>query len=385
MCAGKDRSVDSAGRLFYSQDMAKKKRKQVMRRRYVGWVNELRTRYAHRLRQNGKLIAYHSVLFFPSAVLLAVFSPLWSGSVPLSFFLIAGWGIGYLTHLYQYVRLLRRLARLGRLSNITREQYVLYREYLDNQSAFGWHRVLFFGIVGVFVTVNLLVSPQFPWSLVFTAGWGIGFIVHAVWYYLRKRHLKKLLADYGLHLKPFGRIVVVKKAPASFTRYYIDAVALRKAIMAAIRDSSRLKIQWQSARPLIDAVTTFVRDLSEQEKTIVSLLETASEQEIAREIDEAGGRDERERSLFWGRRAVVQRRLPVVELHERRRGIERSLRSGVLLLKKVKEETQSGVHTGTDGSPVVHELEEKSREFSLQGKDLHRSLGKLLAQVKRRQ
>ncbi|HEQ71892.1 MAG TPA: hypothetical protein ENN69_05335 [Spirochaetia bacterium] len=132
-------------------------------------------------------------------------------------------------------------------------------------------------------------------------------------------------------------------------------------------------------------MTTFVRDLSEQEKTIVSLLETASEQEIAREIDEAGGRDERERSLFWGRRAVVQRRLPVVELHERRRGIERSLRSGVLLLKKVKEETQSGVHTGTDGSPVVHELEEKSREFSLQGKDLHRSLGKLLAQVKRRQ
>jgi hypothetical protein len=357
--------------------MAKKKRNISAIDQGAPWLGDIRERARDNFEKNKRYLGYHSVVFFSTNVFLILLNLFLAGGFPWSYFITVAWGIGYVAHFQVFLNSWNHVRRLVSLTHVSKEQYVLLHEYMQVEDAFAQHRTTFLSVIGAFAGINLIVSPQFLWFIILCAGWGTGFIAHLVWYLVRRSYAKRILKEYGISWKLFGRIRVSKKARNTLAHYYEDANTVKKVIINEIRNSARLKQELGGREPLLEHFTNRMRELVQKEQAITELLESVSIDQVAEELASFKTSEGPRRKNTDARTGLAadHHRKSLFELEERRESIGRRLSSSLSLLERLRSETVRGKNGSANGKLLLFaEVEDKSEELGHYLKDLRKNL-----------
>ncbi len=294
---------------------------------------------------------------------------------------LLAWGIGLASHYAGVSDRMHESRELDEAEGLTREQLRLYRKYAKNRSSWRGHLVSNVATCVFLVSLNLITSPGFMWSIFPVAFMGIGLLTHFPAYRARERRLRKRLRELGARIGGRAAAAVGRQArrgqPAPADGLSAEAESIRRRLVTvidALPDGSPLGADFE---PVLSDYVDQIRRLDQTSREI---------DEIARGIPLAAlERDlltlQKQREETSSVKLIAEYDRSIEQIREQQRSyaelkheqemLRLRLSSSLNQLKQMEIDLARMRSVSSDqDAPSVSALEETSRELSRYLEDL---------------
>jgi len=308
---------------------------------------------------------------------------------PWFYYVLAGWGIGFLSHL-QYVRNTKKdKDQILPIKDMNPEQIAALRKMQKSDSAFRQHRTAYASVIGFLFGINMITYPKFLWFLIVAAAWGIGFSIHWAVHRAKKKYLAEELTEEGLSWTDIkshkGTQYTGHTASSKYRENHIEAVKIKSELLDQMKNDRELQLHFGGEmETLLNKFTQQIDELIDRDNGLSDILNKVSEEEVDKALvsmktkinqtDDSYLKAEYTKTISH----YENQKKSIKDLKNSKEVIYLRVNSALTLLKQMQIDIARMKNIATVGEPPsLTQIREKSAEISQYLEDLKQSYSEL--------
>lgn len=338
----------------------------------------------------------HAAAFVSVNIFLIIVNVLTSMSHPWFYYPLVGWAIGLFSHLQYVFNWKKRRDQLLSLEHLTAEQYRAVKSLQITESNFRHHRTAYLSVNAYLLGVNMITSAHFPWFIFPLAGWGVGFFLHSVFYFAKRKQLKNRLKSLGIDWQKLVKMKpppitdqmkaeISRAEPEEYVEYLSEAEVIKNTLLADLKNQGQLKSELGlELNPLLENFVKHIGELIEKNNELNRIMNNMPHLDWEAEINNLIKKMEKTESSTLKReyqKTIKQYRKhlkSLTELNNQKELIQLRLNSSVMALKQMQIDFYRLKNLESfEESASVKQLKEKSDELSQYLDDLDKSYDEL--------
>jgi class 3 adenylate cyclase len=281
------------------------------------------------------------------------------GGFPWFLFPLLGWGIGISTHFAGLVEQRREVQQLQSARGLRPWHVRLLRKLAKARSAFSSHLVSNGATSALLLTINLLTSPGFMWSLIPIGAMAVGLAGHYPSFKSRERRVRKQLRESGVRVS--RRSLSVERGRGGLeagiqSRRFggngtaaaandpgAEAEALSEDILDQLSRFEKGSAPFgKEIKPILQDYVGRIKELSEKDAEIARIVDSVPIRELERDLTELSEkREQSEDARFIAEcdrsiEQILKQKRSFEELGNEQEILRLRLRSAVNALKQMQ-------------------------------------------------